>query len=170
MQRRLDAAQSRRREALAQRVDQAQLKLQSLRPQWRLERMRHRLLAARSGLDVALRIAMAEAVDRVRGLARRLERQHPQASLPLARQRIAGLRQRLEAAQARALAARASRARELGRALAAVSPLATLERGFVIARRPDGGPVVTRAAQAEPGDRLDLHWADGVRPVRVEKE
>jgi exodeoxyribonuclease VII large subunit len=168
LRQRLDKAQARRRESLAQRVDQAQLRLQSLRPQWRLERMRHRLAAARGGLDGALRLAMVDAIDRVRAVARRLERQHPQAALPLATQRIANLRQRLAAAQARVLAARSGRARELGRALAAVSPLATLDRGFTIARLPDGGAVVTRAAQVAPGERLDLQWSDGTRPVRIE--
>jgi exodeoxyribonuclease VII large subunit len=166
--RRLDTALNRRRESLAQRVDQAQLRLQSLRPQWRLERMRLRLDATRARLDSALRGATGEAIDALRDLARRLERQHPQARLPLARQHVLSLRQRLEAATGRVIAARASRARELGRALAAVSPLATLDRGFVIVRRPDGGPVIASAADAKPGDLLDAQWADGVRAVRIE--
>jgi exodeoxyribonuclease VII large subunit len=168
--RRLDTALDRRREGLAQRVDQAQLRLQSLRPQWRLERMRLRLEATRARLDGALRACAGNAVDALRDLARRLDRQHPQARLPLARQHAHALRQRLDAATAAGIATRAGRARELGRALAAVSPLATLTRGFVIVRRPDGGAVVASAAQAQPGDRLEAHWADGMRPLRIEPD
>jgi exodeoxyribonuclease VII large subunit len=78
------------------------------------------------------------------------------------------LRRRLEAAIAALLAARAGSARGLGRALAAVSPLATLARGFVILRRPEDGAVVASAAQASAGERLEAHWADGMRPVRIE--
>jgi exodeoxyribonuclease VII large subunit len=166
--RRLDSALFRRRESLAQRVDQAQLRLQSLRPQWRLERMRHRLDATRVRLDGALRSAAGDAVDALRDLARRLERQHPQARLPLARQQALSLRRRLDAAAAGMVGVRAGRTRELGRALAAVSPLATLARGFVIVRRPEGGPVVASAAEARVGERLEARWADGMRPVRIE--
>jgi exodeoxyribonuclease VII large subunit len=168
--RRVDTALARRRESLAQRVDQAQLRLQALRPQWRLERMRHRLETTRARLDGALRDAAGNAVDAVRDLARRLERQHPQARLPLARQQALALRRRLDAATAALVATRAANARELGRALAAVSPLATLARGFVILRHPDGGPVVASAAQATPGLRLDAQWFDGTRPVRIEPD
>ena len=168
--RRLDVALARRREALAQRVDQAQLRLQGLRPQWRLERMRLRLQAAQARLDQALRAGLAGSVGDLRGAAQRLERQHPVARVALARQRIDGLQRRLDAAQARDHAARAGRTRELARALAAVSPLATLARGFTIVRRADGGPVVTHAAQVAPGERLQGQWIDGVRALRVEKD
>jgi exodeoxyribonuclease VII large subunit len=168
--RRLEVALSRRREGLSQRVDQAQLRLHALRPQWRLERMRLRLEATRARLDGALREAAGAAVDGLRDLARRLERQHPQARLPLARQQALSLRRRLDAAAQSTLATRAGQARELGRALAAVSPLATLTRGFVIVRRPSGGSVVASAAQARAGERLDAQWADGVRAVRIEPD
>jgi exodeoxyribonuclease VII large subunit len=167
--RRLDAAQLRLREALAQRADQAQLRLQGLRPQWRLERMRARLQQARASLDAALRVATPDAIEGLRTRAMRLDAQHPRTRLPLARQRIDALAQRLEAARLRQAATRSGRLRELGRALAAVSPLATLARGFAIVRRPDGGAVITAAAQAQAGERLEARFADGVLPIRVEK-
>ena len=106
----------------------------------------------------------------MRDHARRLERQHPRQRLDAARHRVALLRQRLATAGTQAIAQRAGRARELGRALAAVSPLATLARGFTIVRRPGDGAVVTHAAPLRAGDRLDVQWADGTRPVRVEPD
>jgi exodeoxyribonuclease VII large subunit len=49
----------------------------------------------------------------------------------------------------------------------ALSPLATLDRGYAIVSRADGG-VVTAAADVAPGDRVAIRWRDGARPARVE--
>jgi exodeoxyribonuclease VII large subunit len=169
LHRRLEAALARRRNALAQRTDQAQLRLQALRPQWRLERMGARLQATRMRLDATLRADLARAVDRLRAQANALAHQHPRQRLPESRQRLARLRQALDATRLRQHAARQARLRELVRALAAVSPLSTLARGFAIVRRPGNGAVITSAHAAQPGDPLEAHFADGVLPVRVEK-
>jgi len=49
----------------------------------------------------------------------------------------------------------------LGRALDAVSPLATLGRGYAIARRLPDGPVLHRADEAQTGDTLEVRLARG---------
>ncbi len=52
--------------------------------------------------------------------------------------------------------------------LAALSPFATLERGYAIVRRPDGG-VVRDATTTSVGDPLEVRLAAGGLDVRVER-
>jgi exodeoxyribonuclease VII large subunit len=51
--------------------------------------------------------------------------------------------------------------------LNALSPLATLSRGYAVARRPDG-EALTSAAQFAAGERFDLTLHDGVVDAKVE--
>jgi exodeoxyribonuclease VII large subunit len=55
---------------------------------------------------------------------------------------------------------------ELRGQLRALSPRATLERGYAIAQRADGG-ILRSVAEAEPGDALLLTLADGELPTVV---
>ena len=52
--------------------------------------------------------------------------------------------------------------------LNALSPLATLGRGYAVARVPDGGPPLTSVEQFAPGGRFDLLLRDGVVRARTE--
>jgi exodeoxyribonuclease VII large subunit len=84
-----------------------------------------------------------------------------------ARQRVADLLDR----SYRALAGRAERNRAtltaIGDALRTLSPAATLERGYAIARLPDG-TVVRDPGQAAPGSGLSVTVARGTLDTRVE--
>ncbi len=84
-----------------------------------------------------------------------------------ARQRAAELVDRRH----RALVARAAREQTavsgLGDALRALSPAATLERGYAVARLPDG-TIVRDPAQAPVGERLEVVVARGSVATRVE--
>jgi exodeoxyribonuclease VII large subunit len=84
-----------------------------------------------------------------------------------ARQRVADLLDR----SYRALAGRAERNRvtlgAIGDALRTLSPAATLERGYAIARLPDGS-VVRDPGQAPPGSGLGVTVAHGTLDTRVE--
>ena len=51
--------------------------------------------------------------------------------------------------------------------LNALSPLATLSRGYAVARRPDG-EALTSAAQFTKGESFDLTLHDGVVDATVE--
>ncbi|HEX4460855.1 MAG TPA: exodeoxyribonuclease VII large subunit, partial [Polyangia bacterium] len=51
--------------------------------------------------------------------------------------------------------------------LHALSPLAVLQRGYAIARLPDG-TVVTDAAQTQPGDALEVKLLHGRLDCRVQ--
>lgn len=57
---------------------------------------------------------------------------------------------------------------ELGAALHALSPLATLDRGFTVARDAATGRAIPSAADVAPGQALDLLFRDGAARVRVE--
>ncbi|MGH8253947.1 MAG: exodeoxyribonuclease VII large subunit [Steroidobacteraceae bacterium] len=80
---------------------------------------------------------------------------------------LAPLRARLESAWSRAAAAAGSRLELAARALHAISPLATMERGFAIIVRADGGALVRRIADAPPGAEIEAHLSDGVFVAEV---
>ncbi len=90
-----------------------------------------------------------------------LRRFSPQAQIDSYRQRIddlmhsalAGLKHRLTLAR--------ERLRTLTSKLQTLSPLATLERGYAIARHLGTGKVVRSVAQVVAGDRLEVRVSDG---------
>ena len=57
------------------------------------------------------------------------------------------------------------RARELG--LASLSPLGTLQRGYALVQRREGGDVVSRIEQVQRGDTIDIKVSDGQFSGRV---
>ena len=164
---RFDALLARGLAARAQRLDQALLKLQALRPQLRLERGRHRLDALRYRLGQAWRSPAAGRSERLARLLRRLDQAHPRRRLDAHRHRLGLIERSLAAMPARLLQPRRLQLRGLARALEGVSPLATLGRGYAIvfdAR----GQVLRRAAEAKVGDMLLTRLADGELHVKVE--
>ncbi|GGA72816.1 exodeoxyribonuclease 7 large subunit [Arenimonas soli] len=164
---RFDALLARALGAQAQRVDQAFLKLQALRPQLRLERGRHRLDALRHRLDQAWQAPSARRGERLSRLLRRLDQAHPRRRLEAHRHRLALLQRALATLPARLLEPRRQQLRGLGRALESVSPLATLARGYAIVFDKEG-QVLRRAADARDGDRLRARLADGDLTLKVE--
>jgi len=93
-------------------------------------------------------------------------------SSPVARVRAAALREvslsaRLASAQAQLLRRARDRLVPLARTLNAVSPLATLDRGYAIARRVDG-EIIRNAAEAPPGTLIDVRVATGRLRAKVE--
>jgi exodeoxyribonuclease VII large subunit len=91
------------------------------------------------------------------------------------------MRQRLEreSAEVHALQERAHRrgaglveaaladVRHLRARIVALSPQATLQRGYAVVQRPDGG-IVRRPQDVTAGDRLSVRVAAGRFPVRAE--
>jgi exodeoxyribonuclease VII large subunit len=165
---RLQNAHQRQQRQRMQRTDQAWLRLLNIRPQLRLERGQHRLVALRHRLDLALQHPLTEGVTRLRAAVQRLDRQHPELRLQQQRHRLALLLQRQRTALDRGLQQRGGRLREIVRALASVSPLATLARGYAIVQRPDSGAVIRRADEVAVGEPLDARLAEGLLRLRVE--
>ena len=164
---RFDALLARLLGAHAQRVDQAFLKLQALRPQLRLERGRNRLDALRHRLGQAWQAPSARRSERLSRLLRRLDQAHPRRRLEAHRHRLALLQRALAALPARLVEPRRLQLRGLARALESVSPLATLGRGYAIVFD-ENGQVLRRAADARDGDRLRARLADGELALKVE--
>ncbi|WP_339826199.1 exodeoxyribonuclease VII large subunit [uncultured Arenimonas sp.] len=164
---RFDALLARVLGAQAQRVDQAFLKLQALRPQLRLERGRNRLDALRHRLGLAWQAPAARRGERLSRLLRRLDQAHPRRRLEAHRHRLALVQRALAALPARLVEPRRLQLRGLARALESVSPLATLGRGYAIVFD-ENGQVLRRAADARDGDRLRARLADGELALKVE--
>lgn len=127
-------------------------------PRRRLESMTQRADELGRRAAAAAGRAREEGARRLAALAHRLERARPDAQ---------GLRERLERIAGRARAAAggrlehgAARVRELTRALHAVGPERTLERGYAIVYREDGG-IVRDAGAAAPGDAIVARLARG---------
>lgn len=167
LRRRLDVAITRQHTALAQRSDQAWLRLQALRPQMRLERGKHRLALLQARLDGALLGGLNLRLQRLRRGAQGLERQHPRERLAAQRHRAALLEQRLGSTIRRKLEQNALNLQGLARALNSVSPFATLARGYAIVRDPLTGAVLRRSQDSHIGHELDAQLAEGVLRIVV---
>jgi exodeoxyribonuclease VII large subunit len=86
--------------------------------------------------------------------------------LDVARARIDATRRDVAAAAARLVERKRARIEALGGRLHALSPLATLARGYAVARG-DDGVARTRAARFTVGDRFDMLMHDGVVGAQV---
>jgi exodeoxyribonuclease VII large subunit len=84
----------------------------------------------------------------------------------LLEERLARAGDRLEAAAEQRLASAGHRTDRLGAELDALSPLRVLERGYAVARGPEGR-VLRRRADFVPGSDFSLRVADGVVPSQV---
>jgi len=151
-------------DARAQRVDSLAGRLQS--PADRLAANSARLGAARARLGSAFASCTRNAEWRLSHSARRLAAALP--NLGVLQQRIAQLDSALRRATKRRLAVLGEDLARLSLGLAHLDPAAVLERGYAIARRPDGG-VVRSSVDLQAGDPLQLSFAQGAAMVRVEK-
>ncbi len=133
--------------------DRAELLLQLERTLQRLNRLTLQRLNQESArltqLDMRLR--------RVSPM-RRIEDQH---------QRLDTLLLRLQNAATRLVTQRRAHLQAVTAHLDALNPLAVLERGYALIERPQGG-ILTRAAQAHPGDAVHIRLADGTLAAKVE--
>lgn len=168
LQQRLATLQQRRLQADAQRVDHLLARLQTQRPQARLQRDHERLFHLHRRLLGVLREQQQARQSRLERAQSRLLAQHPQQRLPLLRHRLAEFAQRLRHSIDRRLERERLTLQQSARALHAVSPLATLERGYAILFDAEGR--VLRSAQGvETGVALRARLADGELALRVDK-
>ena len=98
-----------------------------------------------------------------------LRRFSPQTQIDSYRQRIDDLMHSALAGLKHRLALAKERLRTLDSQLQTLSPLATLERGYAIARHLDTGKVVRSVAQVAAGDRLEVRVSDGQFESTVEQ-
>ncbi|HYW04558.1 MAG TPA: exodeoxyribonuclease VII large subunit [Gammaproteobacteria bacterium] len=116
-------------------------------------------------LEQRLRRAAVLAVETRRGrlqtLRARLRARTPGYRLDGLRQRLEHLAARLARAQGTRLDRQRQQLEQASRALHTVSPLATLERGYAVARRIPDGTVLRRADMAAAGDAVSVRLARG---------
>jgi len=148
----------------AQRLDSLAGRLQS--PVDRLAASSARLAAARARLGAAFALGTRNAEWRLSHAVRRLAAAMP--NLGVLQHRIGQLDSARRRATPQRLAVFAERLASLSMALAHLDPAAVLERGYTIARTPDGS-VVRTSASLRSGDALELSFARGAASVRVEK-
>jgi exodeoxyribonuclease VII large subunit len=98
------------------------------------------------------------AIEQAAGLLRRFS---PRAVLDRRRQELDECQQRMITRQKHGLQLVQQRLSGMNLRLRALSPQATLERGYAIVTQRDSGAVVTRMAQVQPRDRIDVRVSDG---------
>jgi exodeoxyribonuclease VII large subunit len=135
-------------------------------PRRRLDRDRQRVDELMARATSALRTQLGERRRQLAQLEVRRATAHPRARLRDATNRLGGLEQRAEQAMAQILAARRRQLENAGASLDAMSPLRVLERGYAVARTPEGH-VVSDAASVAEGDELDVRLARGRLDVRI---
>jgi exodeoxyribonuclease VII large subunit len=120
-------------------------------------------------LSSAMAYRVAAARQRLQTCIAQLEGQSSAARLNRQTQRLSEQEARLGAAMQRHLG-------NLGQALAAktatlkaLDPKAVLGRGYTLVQAEDGA-LLTRAAQARPGQLVTLEWLDGMRCARIQEE
>lgn len=146
----------------------------------RLERMRGRLGEPRRLLDEKrqrlddlvnrgaslLRVALTRRRQGLRAVEARLYRAHPQRRIADQRAVLVQMDKRLRTAETTLLTRRRLVLSELGGKLQALSPLRVLDRGYSVARLPDGR-VLGSVANARPGQELRITLRDGEIEARV---
>ncbi len=102
------------------------------------------------------------------GLARRLAQAHPGIRLRHQAQRVDDFEQRLKLATRAILQTASGRLNAVHLQLSALSPLATLERGYAIVTRIEGGALLRSSDQVARGDRIEARLGRGRVRGRVE--
>ena len=162
----LQRAQRRRLQALAQRLDGLERRLQH--PSARLRQMRERLDRALVALHRATRQRVVEDARRQRELEHRLRRSSPAHMLQARRERLQRTRSALLGAITQACDRHARRLGLLAARMQALSPLATLGRGYALVHRDDGA-LLRRAVDVQPGAGVQVQLAEGALECRVEQ-
>ena len=167
LQRRMSGLQAHALRQAMQRADRAALRLQTLRPQARLQLLRRRQDEAWRRLQSLLRERLEQRRAALRHAAAVLRGSHPRRRLLQLRERLQVVSPRAQAAIVRRLQHDATRLRGLARSLETVSPLATVARGYSILTRADDGSLLRSSAQVQVGDEVHARLAQGQLRLKV---
>jgi exodeoxyribonuclease VII large subunit len=142
-------------------------RLQQLHPNRRLQTQGQRL----DELDIRLRRALQRQLSHSKAhlltQSAKLARHHPAPRLQLLALRHGHVQRRLAASVRQLLDQKNQNTAALAEQLQAVSPLATLARGYSIARRQETGQVLRSRRDIEPGELMETQLAEGVLISRV---
>ncbi|MCM0082344.1 exodeoxyribonuclease VII large subunit [Geomonas sp. Red32] len=169
-------------EALSHRLHTAQLRrLDRLRsgltllsrsvtdPSRVLGHLAQRVDALESRLVREIGVLLERHGERIVTLSGRLSQQSPELTLKRNAERLETLSFRLDQAMSRRIGGVGERLRLAAGTLNAFSPLATLSRGYSIARKLPGRTVVRESAQLQAGDHVELMFSSGGALCRVEE-
>ena len=154
-------ADARELAALAHRLQRCHPGVQLREASQRLDDLEQRLVRA-------LRARVVATESRLARLAAALVGVNPRGRIHALEQRRRWARERLERAIRARLERSAARLALARRALESLSPLATLERGYAIVSRRDGGAILTDAATVAAGTAIDVRLARGRLAAKVE--
>ena len=121
-------------------------------------------------LNRALRIEVGQRRERLSALINHLRLTNPAMELERCRERLLKLSTRIENAVRQRLDDAHEETAVSAAKLNALSPLATLGRGYSIARKYPQGQVVKESSQVEAGDRLELIFRRGAAKCLVESK
>ncbi|MBP7370659.1 MAG: exodeoxyribonuclease VII large subunit, partial [Arenimonas sp.] len=134
LKQRLQRSIDSKRHQLAQKSDQAFMRIQALNPSYRLRLGQHSLHALNLRLRQVMQTRLHLQLARLKQCAYQLDRHHPRASISIYRSQLHYLQQHLHSQFNQQLGLRLMRLKQAGSSLNALSPLATLNRGFSILR------------------------------------
>ncbi len=167
LQQRLSTQMNYRLQQGHQGLDRMEQRLGLSHPSRRLQQQRQRLDELDLRLSRRMNTNQQLGERHLAGLQARLLARHPQRQLQQMRLSLDKLAARLTPASARLLESRDQRLAALARELHAVSPLATLDRGYAIARKLPAQSILRNSQQANVGDQLSLRLSQGELVVDV---
>lgn len=135
-------------------------------PLRRLQQQMQRLDELQGRLVMLMRHRQQNALWQFESLQQRLLTCHPGLRLEHFKERLDELLPRLRQAQRHLLENKALALGATARALQAISPLATLDRGYALARREDGR-IIRDTGEIQPGERLSIQLAKGAIEAEV---
>ncbi|NOT35520.1 MAG: exodeoxyribonuclease VII large subunit [Candidatus Eisenbacteria bacterium] len=167
------AARQRLDRAVLQVVRERRRRLERLLEKYGFRRQRDLILAFQQRVDDQLERLTGAIRARVEQLRERLAavrsryglREWPRR-IGERRQQLAGTRQRLDDGVVEVIHARRRRVQGLGDRLRALSPRLVLERGYCLARSPDGR-LLRLASELAVGDSLTIEFARGEADARI---
>lgn len=163
---RLAACMRRELRSLSSHFDNVMLRLKLTHPGARLNQQEQRLDDLEQRLTNALRASLHQDRSRVSDLFGRLVHRSPDRLIREFRLHHASLAARLEQSLKDMLSRSEHRLSLAARTLNTVSPLRTLDRGFAVITRADGGVVVDSSTVAI-GDEIEARVARGTLRARV---
>ena len=150
----------------SQRMDWLSQRVTS--PQQRLEQDAHRIKALQHRLLAAQRQKQQQQINQLQVLQAMFLRHSPAQKIKRLQQQQASLQTRLQQSMQQTLQKNNEKFSLLANTLDAVSPLATLGRGYSIARRLDTGELIRDAAAIEKGTRIETRLEKGRLICNVE--
>lgn len=153
---------------LQQRTSSLLLRLRLCHPQYPLQQQQQRLAHIKGRLHSALDKRQQQINTRFNQATTRLALQSPQHRTVHSQQKLDNLRLRLERVVLVTLGSAQQQLTAHCRALDTVSPLATLERGYAVARKHPSGELITSTAQVKVDDTIELSLHNGKATVRIE--